>query len=103
MIKDIIRIRKYPNRRLYDTSRSAFITASDLHETVRSGRQVEVVESASGVDITNIVLLNSIIERDPTRILAIPTAVLHAMITGDEAMIKACCAARETASATNNC
>ncbi len=102
MIKDIIRIRKYPNRRLYDTSRSAFITASELHETVRSGRQVEVVDSATGTDITNIVLLNSIIERDPARILAVPSMVFHAMITGDEAAVQANCAAHHGASASNN-
>ncbi len=102
MIKDVIRIRKYPNRRLYDTSRSAFITTGQLHEIVRGGRQVEVVDSSTGVDITNIVLLNSIIERDPARILAIPSAVFHAMINGDEATVQACCGAREGAASTNN-
>ncbi len=82
MPNQTIRIRKYPNRRLYDTSRSAFITSEELYAIVRSGRKIEVIDSASGGDITNIVLLNAIIDRDPERILSIPTNVFHAMANG---------------------
>ncbi|MEY4787058.1 MAG: hypothetical protein RL692_952 [Planctomycetota bacterium] len=49
---------------------------------VRSGTQVQVVESTSGIDITNIVLLNAIIERDPSRICSMASDIFHQMIMG---------------------
>jgi len=79
---DQYRIRKYPNRRLYDTRRSKFITSEELYSIVRSGNRIHVTDSASGSDITNIVLLNTVIDRDPARILAISTDVFHAMVAG---------------------
>lgn len=82
MIKQTVRIRKYPNRRLYDTSRSAFITGEELYTIVRGGHQIEVINSATGVDITNIVLLNAIIDNDPSRILSIPVDFFHAIAKG---------------------
>ena len=82
MSKPLVRIRKYPNRRLYDTTRSAFITTEELYTMVRSGTQVLVVESTTGTDITNIVLINAIIERDPSRICSIPSKIFHQMILG---------------------
>ena len=82
MSKPLVRIRKYPNRRLYDTTRSTFITTEELYTMVRSGMQVQVVESTSGTDITNIVLLNAIIERDPSRICSMAPDIFHQMIMG---------------------
>ncbi len=50
---------------------------------VRSGTQVQIVESTTGTDITNIVLINAIIERDPSRICAIQSNIFHQMIFGN--------------------
>lgn len=75
-------IRKYPNRRLYDTSRSAFITSLQLHQLVQAGNRIQVIETATGQDITNIVLVQSIIEREPSRIQSMPTEVFHNMLQG---------------------
>ncbi len=77
-------IRKYPNRRLYDTSRSSFITSGQLHDIVRHGTQIQVIETASGRDITNIVLMQTVIERDPSRILSLPTDKIHDLVRGVE-------------------
>ena len=82
MSKQLVRIRKYPNRRLYDTTRSTFITTEELYTMVRSGTQVQIVESTTGTDITNIVLITAIIERDPSRICAIQSNIFHQMILG---------------------
>ncbi len=79
-----IRIRKYPNRRLYDTSRSTFITSGQLHDIVRTGSQIQVIETASGRDITNIVLMQTVIERDPNRIINLPTDKIHNLVRGIE-------------------
>ncbi|MSQ90937.1 MAG: hypothetical protein EXS01_06045 [Phycisphaerales bacterium] len=103
MTQEIIRIRKYPNRRLYDTSRSAFITSDQLYSIVREGNRVEVIESATGTDITNIVLLNAIIDRDPSRILSIPATVFHAMVSGVGDVASACCGGSKGGGAVQPC
>ena len=45
-------IRKYVNRRLYDTTQSRYVNLQDLRELIIKGSQVKVVEQATGADIT---------------------------------------------------
>lgn len=53
-------IRKYVNRRLYDTTQSRYVNLDDLRELILKGSQVKVVEQATGADITTSVLLQII-------------------------------------------
>ncbi|MBM4221327.1 MAG: hypothetical protein FJ170_05200 [Gammaproteobacteria bacterium] len=55
-------IRKYVNRRLYDTAQSRYVNLDDLRELITKGQPVKVVEQATGVDITTPVLLQIIAE-----------------------------------------
>jgi polyhydroxyalkanoate synthesis repressor PhaR len=55
-------IRKYVNRRLYDTTQSRYVNLDDLRELVTKGIQLKVVEQATGSDITTPVLLQIIAE-----------------------------------------
>lgn len=55
-------IRKYVNRRLYDTAQSRYVNLDDLRELITKGSQVKVVEQATGIDITTPVLLQIIAE-----------------------------------------
>lgn len=73
---DVIRIRKYPNRRLYDTSRSTHLTHEEVLAIVRRGQRVQITDSRSETDITNEVLLQILIARDPAVISALPTPTL---------------------------
>lgn len=57
-------IKKYPNRRLYDTERSAYITLNEVHQIVRSGEDFKVVDANSGDDITRAVLVQIITEQE---------------------------------------
>lgn len=45
-------IKRYRNRRLYDTGRSAYITLDDLADDLAAGREVQVVDAATGEDLT---------------------------------------------------
>ncbi len=74
---DPVRIRKYPNRRLYDTSRSRHVTQQEVLDLVLAGRRVEVTDSRSNADITNAVLLQILIDRDSGRIATLPAALVH--------------------------
>lgn len=55
-------IRKYVNRRLYDTAQSRYVNLDDLRELITKGSSVKVVEQATGADITTPVLLQIIAE-----------------------------------------
>ncbi|MDE1151569.1 MAG: polyhydroxyalkanoate synthesis repressor PhaR, partial [Micavibrio sp.] len=57
-------IKKYPNRRLYDTEKSSYITLAQVHEIVRSGVEFKVVDAESGEDITRSILVQIIIDQE---------------------------------------
>jgi len=57
-------IKKYPNRRLYNTSTSKYITLSDLKELIIGGALVKVIDSTDQTDLTRGVLLQIIIEAE---------------------------------------
>ena len=57
-------IKKYPNRRLYDTTESKYVTLNDLKELVVEEISFTVVDKKTGDDITRNVLLQIIIEQE---------------------------------------
>jgi len=59
-----VTIKKYANRRLYDTESSSYITLDRLAEMVREGREFEVVDAKTGEDITRQVLTQIIVDEE---------------------------------------
>lgn len=57
-------IKKYPNRRLYDTEISSYITLEDVRQLIVEGEQFEVRDAKSGEDLTRPVLLQIIAEHE---------------------------------------
>ncbi len=57
-------IKKYPNRRLYDTQLSRYITLEDVRRLIAAETPVRVLEQRSGRDITRTVLLQVITEQE---------------------------------------
>lgn len=57
-------IKKYPNRRLYDTQTSAYITLVDVKQLILANEALQVVEAKTGEDITRSVLLQIILEEE---------------------------------------
>ncbi|MDR1229436.1 MAG: polyhydroxyalkanoate synthesis repressor PhaR [Azoarcus sp.] len=57
-------IKKYPNRRLYDTCTSSYITLSDVKELVLSYEEFQVVDAKTGEDLTRSILLQIILEEE---------------------------------------
>lgn len=76
----VITIRKYANRRLYDTASSAHITQEDLYRMVGRGAIVRVIDASTGEDITNQTLALALIEHDPAKLRLMPAWLLHQMI-----------------------
>lgn len=57
-------IKKYPNRRLYDTEQSRYITLADLQKLAETGVEFQVKDASSGEDITRTILLQIIAEQE---------------------------------------
>jgi len=63
--KDQLRlIKKYPNRRLYDTKTSSYITLADVKQMVLKQEEFQVVDAKSGDDLTRQILLQIILEEE---------------------------------------
>ena len=61
---DSIVIKKYANRRLYNTAKSSYVTLDDLAKMVRLGEEFAVFDAKSGEDITRSVLTQIIVEEE---------------------------------------
>ncbi len=61
---DIRLIKKYPNRRLYDTQDSCYITLEDTRKMVQDNTSFKVVDQKTGDDITRSILLQIIMEQE---------------------------------------
>lgn len=57
-------IKKYPNRRLYDTATSAYITLNDVKQLVLQNQSFKVVDAKTGDDLTRSILLQIILEEE---------------------------------------
>jgi polyhydroxyalkanoate synthesis repressor PhaR len=57
-------LRKYTNRRLYDTSRSCYVTLEDVKQLVMNGETFQVQDSKTGQDLTRNILLQIISEQE---------------------------------------
>ncbi|WP_275098361.1 polyhydroxyalkanoate synthesis repressor PhaR [Sedimenticola hydrogenitrophicus] len=57
-------IKKYPNRRLYDTELSRYITLSDIRELVMSGMDFQVVDTNTNEDLTRSILLQIMLDEE---------------------------------------
>lgn len=57
-------IKKYPNRRLYDTKTSAYITLVDVKDLVLQNEDFSVVDAKTGDDLTRSILLQIILEEE---------------------------------------
>lgn len=57
-------IKKYPNRRLYDTEESRYITLADVQRLMLDGTDVKVIDTQSGEDITRGILIQIITEQE---------------------------------------
>lgn len=75
-----VTIKKYANRRLYDTESSAYITLDRLAEMVREGREFEVIDAKSGEDITRHVLTQIIVDEEARGSTMLPVNFLKQLI-----------------------
>ncbi len=73
-------VKKYANRRLYNTETSSYITLDNLADMIRAGRDFVVYDAKSGEDITRGVLTQIIVEEESKGTSMLPTAFLRQLI-----------------------
>ena len=78
---DVVIIKKYANRRLYDTESSTYITLERLAEMVRQKREFQVVDAKSGEDITRSVLTQIIMDEEARGSEMLPVNFLRQLIS----------------------
>ena len=75
-----VTIKKYANRRLYDTESSRYITLDKLAVMIREGREFEVIDAKSGDDITHQVLTQIIVDEESRGSTMLPVNFLRDLI-----------------------
>jgi polyhydroxyalkanoate synthesis repressor PhaR len=76
----MVTIKKYPNRRLYDTSAGKYVNLEDLATMIRDGREIQVVDSKTGEDLTRVVLTQIILEDAKGQPTGLPLELLRQLI-----------------------
>lgn len=84
MKNSTIVIKKYENRRLYDTSASRYINLDDIARMVRNGKEVRVVDAKSGEDLTRTTLTQIIVEDSKEQPGGLPVELLRQLIVATD-------------------
>jgi polyhydroxyalkanoate synthesis repressor PhaR len=77
-------IKKYANRRLYDTSGSRYINLEDIAALVRNGKDFEVVDANTGEDLTRVTLTQIIVEDARGQPTGLPLELLRQLIVASD-------------------
>jgi len=73
-------IKRYPNRKLYDTEAKQYITLDGIASLIRQGEEVQVVGYATGEDLTAVTLTQIIVEQERKRRGFLPQTVLTGLV-----------------------
>jgi polyhydroxyalkanoate synthesis repressor PhaR len=77
-------IKKYANRRLYDTARSRYVNLEDIAAFIREGREVKVVDAKTGQDLTRVTLTQIITEDAKDKPTGLPLELLRQLIIASD-------------------
>ncbi|MEE8409176.1 MAG: polyhydroxyalkanoate synthesis regulator DNA-binding domain-containing protein [Myxococcota bacterium] len=72
-------VKRYANRKLYDTERSCYVTLEDISIMIKSGEEVRVVDNKSGEDLTTVTLAQIIFEAEKKKAF-MPLSLLRDLI-----------------------
>jgi polyhydroxyalkanoate synthesis repressor PhaR len=80
MARKPVIIKKYENRRLYDTTNSRYINQDEIAHMIREGRELQVLDAATGEDLTRLVLTQIIVEDAKEPDSTFPLDILRQMV-----------------------
>jgi len=79
-------LKKYANRRIYDTEKSGYITLEQVSELIRAGRKVSVIDARTSEDVTAFILSQIIVEEAKNKNILLPVPFLHLVIEHREVL-----------------
>jgi polyhydroxyalkanoate synthesis repressor PhaR len=85
---EVIAIKRYPNRRLYDRQSRRYITLQDLEDLVLDGKTIEVRDSRTGEDLTRAILTQILLERHPEKMEMFPVPMLHGILQANDLVLE---------------
>lgn len=80
---DIV-IKKYENRRLYDTSRSRYVNLEEIARLIRKGHNVRIVDAKTGEDLTRSTLMQIIVEDNKAGSAGLPIELMRQLIVASD-------------------
>jgi len=83
----IVHLKKYANRRLYDTEKSVYVTLAEVSEMIKQGRWVAVTDADSGEDVTAFILTQIVMEAAKKKNALLPVPLLHLIIRYGETVL----------------
>lgn len=81
-------IKRYQNRKLYDTSDSCYVTLEDIGEMIRLGDDVQVIDNTTKEDLTSVTLAQIIFEEQKKKTNVQPLGTLRQIIQGSSEAIR---------------
>jgi len=81
---DTVIVKKYGNRRLYDTSNSRYINLEEIAALIRNGKEVRVVDAKTGEDLTRVTLTQIIVEDARGEPTGLPLELLRQLIVASD-------------------
>lgn len=81
-------IKRYQNRKLYDTSDSCYVTLEDIGEMIRLGDDVQVIDNTTKEDLTSVTLAQIIFEEQKKKTNVQPLGTLREIIQGSSEAIR---------------
>lgn len=73
-------IKRYSNRKLYDTSQSSYVTLDEIAEMVRAGEDVQIIDNKSGEDLTRVTLAQIVFENEKKERKGLPLQALKMIV-----------------------
>jgi polyhydroxyalkanoate synthesis repressor PhaR len=73
-------LKKYANRRLYDTETRSFVSLGQVAELVKQGRELEIRDDKTGEDVTAFILTQIVLEEAKKKSLLLPVSLLYLLI-----------------------
>lgn len=78
--ENTIIIKRYSNRRLYDTHTSEYVNIEKIAEMVRSGQHLQVIDTSTGDDVTNVVLTQIMLNEQKEQKKGLPLELLFQLV-----------------------
>ena len=83
---DVVLIKRYENRKLYDTSRSVYVTLEDIAQLIRDGKEIKVVDAKTNEDLTKNTLALIILEEERHKKNLLPLNFMYQLIKYGESV-----------------